>query len=135
MTLVTISNSVIVGASNNPYSKKFVVMGDSQSSGTWTATNFILSSARKLKRGIKDLQDIGWADDIRFREFQLKNTPDQMRYGVIAEEVEKVAPELINENADHKAVLYIDLLVVKMARLEERIKLLEEKLNDTGTGR
>ena len=51
---------------------------------------------------------------------------DELRYGVIAQEVEKIAPELVKTTEyGTKSVAYIDLLIMKIAELEERIKILE----------
>ena len=61
-------------------------------------------------------------------EFNFKDDETKRkRYGVIAEDVEKAFPELVYDEAGRKTVAYIDLLVAKVARLEERIKKLEGK--------
>ena len=50
------------------------------------------------------------------------------RYGVIAQDVEQIAPELVYTDSEGiKSVGYIDLLVAKIAELEERIKTLENE--------
>ena len=94
-------------------------------SGNWYANNFILNSDRRLKRNIKSIDTS--RKNIRFVEFQMNNSNDK-RYGVIAQEVEEVVPELVRTNDDgKKSVAYIDLLIMKIAELEERIKQLENK--------
>lgn len=91
---------------------------------TITAGDFILTSDRRLKDNIKPIDTFN--RNIRFVEYILKNNPKDRRYGVIAQEVEEVAPELVKTNEDGlKSVSYIDLLILKIAELEERIKKLE----------
>jgi hypothetical protein len=51
---------------------------------------------------------------------------DRSRYGVIAQKVELIAPELVIDAEDGtKLVSYIDLLIAKIARLEQRLKTIE----------
>ena len=90
----------------------------------WYANNFILDSDVNLKKNIKPIDTS--KKDFRFVEFQMKAT-DELRYGVIAQEVEQIAPELVKTNQDGiKSVAYIDLLILKIAELEARIKELEK---------
>ena len=51
-------------------------------------------------------------------------------YGVIADEVEKNYPSLIEIGEDgYKSVNYIEALTIKISQLEEKIKSLEEEIN------
>lgn len=92
-------------------------------SNTVTATDFILSSDATLKENIKDytVKHI----NIQYKEYNLIGD-DKQRVGVIAQELEKDHPEFvkITDNGT-KAVSYIDMLVAKVAELEQRIKQLE----------
>ena len=102
------------------------VTGAITSSSTFTATNFILSSDKRLKMNIKDISTN--ILPIKFRKYELKSKPGEIRYGVIAQELEKVAPELVAKDKDGMlSVKYIDLLILKIAELENRIKILEAK--------
>lgn len=92
-----------------------------------TATDFILSSDRRLKENITPLTAPDWTRKINFVRYNFKNT-DRTRYGVIAQDVEKFAPELVStDEKGQKAVSYIDLLIAKIADLENRIKALENE--------
>lgn len=93
-------------------------------SATLTAGNFILSSDRKLKTNISPLnKDIS---DIEFVEFEMLSKLGIKRYGVIAQDIENIAPELVYVDPDgNKTVAYIDLLIIKVANLEKKIKSLE----------
>jgi endosialidase-like protein len=98
------------------------------STGNLIAENFVLNSMRKLKARIKKIFDLSRFDKIPIYQFYFKNDDSKRtRYGVIAEDVEKVAPELVfTDEKGMKTVAYIDYLVAKIARLEERLKKVEE---------
>lgn len=97
---------------------------------TVTAANFVLSSERKLKENINPISDLKKFDSIEFREYVLKSDKEQrLRYGVVVDEIESIAPELIYVSPDgKKTVAYIDLLIAKTARLEEEIMKLKTRL-------
>ena len=91
-----------------------------------TATNFLLSSDIRLKNNIKPLNVE--PVDVNYYEYNLKSDPSQKRYGVIAQELEENHPELVNTNeVGMKSVSYIDLLLKKVAYLEQEVSSL--KLN------
>jgi hypothetical protein len=96
-------------------------------SSTATATNFILSSDKRLKRRISKLKELKKFDQVEWKSFELKSEPGRRRHGVIAQELEKIAPEMVIEQDGNKYVAYIDLLVAKMARMEQRIEMLERR--------
>ncbi|WP_228235969.1 tail fiber domain-containing protein [Allomuricauda sp. M10] len=88
-------------------------------SGQLYATAFYESSDKSLKENIEYLTP-------DFVKFNFKESPDQLRYGVIAQEIEKSYPELVNTNAEGlKSVNYIDLLVLKVAELQKEINQLK----------
>ena len=94
--------------------------GNLTATGTVTATNFILSSDKRLKENFKDLGN-------GYYSFNFKGSKEK-RYGVIAQEVQEYAPELVSEGEDgYLKVAYIDLLIKKIAELEARVKELEKK--------
>jgi len=89
--------------------------------GTTTATNFILSSDKRLKENIEEVCDNRIKAD--WKTFELKTEKGQKRYGVIAQELEKTNPEFVREDTQgFKSVAYIDLLIAKIAELEARLE-------------
>lgn len=91
--------------------------------GTVTASNFNLVSDKRFKENIAPINTE--KKNIEFVEFNMVNS-EEKRYGVIAQQVEEVAPELVRTNEDGmKSVAYIDLLIMKIAELEARLKKLE----------
>ena len=112
------------------YSSAALRIGASNGTGTVTSGNFILSSDRRLKEHIKRLSNLLWVDSIQFNQFNFKSDEQKrLRYGVIAQEVEKVNPELVHTDNDGiKSVSYIDLLIAKVARQDEIIQQLLERI-------
>ena len=92
---------------------------------TVTATNFILSSDKRLKENIKTLEPK--VISTKWRTFNVKDSDEGHRVGVIAQELEVKHPEFVETNEEgFKSVKYIDLLISKIAELEYRIKQLEK---------
>ena len=120
------TSSQFLKADGSVDSTSYLPLAGGTLSGNLTAPNFILSSDRRLKTNIKEIS----TDyiDINYKEFELKSNLGEKRYGVIAQDLQKVAPELVVENEDGLlAVKYIDLLIRKVAELENRIKIMEDK--------
>ena len=95
---------------------------------TINCSNVILNSSDiRLKHMINNLTDAAWTDRINFVDYRFKNdSTSRKHYGVLAQELECIAPELVHENPDGmKSVAYIDLLIAKIARLEQRLKIVE----------
>jgi len=93
--------------------------------GTITAVNFILSSDERLKENIKELEPK--PIEANWKTFNAKNNKESYRTGVIAQELEIKHPEFVETNDEgFKSVKYIDLLIAKIAELEDRIKNLEK---------
>jgi len=92
-----------------------------------TAPDFITSSDKRLKTNIKpiDVKPL----DIDYKEFVFLQDKTQLRYGVIAQEVEEKYPSLVREDHEGmKAVSYTDLLVREVAALKAQNKRLEDRL-------
>jgi hypothetical protein len=122
------TGNVMIGQTSG--SAKLCVTGNINATGTMTASNFILSSDKRLKENISCIKNLHKFDDIKFVQFNLKSEPNVLRFGVIAQEVESIAPELVRMDSEGmKSVAYIDLLIVKIQQLEQRVTELE-KAND-----
>ena len=95
--------------------------------GSITATKMFRSSDIRLKDNICPV-DTSKIDDIKLIEFNWKSD-NKKDYGVIAQDLEVYYPELVNtDDTGMKSVNYESLYAIKIARLEERIKELEDKL-------
>lgn len=90
------------------------------------AANFSLTSDASLKDKIVPIP-IG-SIDVEYKQFVLKKNPDKVRYGVIAQDLQKTNPELVSEGSDGMlSVNYIDLLIKEIASLKARVEELENK--------
>ena len=94
-------------------------------SGVVTGSNFQLSD-RRLKQNIKPIT-FSNVNQIKFYQFDMiADSSHRPRLGVIAQDVEKIMPELVyTDDKGMKAVNYIDLLIAKIAELESRIQQVE----------
>ncbi len=105
-------------------------IGSGSGNGYVTSGNFVNSSDRRLKERIRKMENLKWVDEIEFKNFEFKgDINDRLRYGVIAQEVEKINPELVyTDENNYRAVGYIDLLVAKVARQDEIINELLKRI-------
>jgi hypothetical protein len=75
-------------ASSSGYAGYFY--GRVLSNSTFTGTNFILSSDKRLKANIKILRNTEWTDNLIYQSFYMKDDyTKRLRTGFIAQEVEK----------------------------------------------
>jgi len=94
------------------------------------AEDFTMFSDIRLKNNIQNIDNVDWVDNINLVNFTMKSDiSNRKRYGVIAQQIENIAPELVTTDSDGiKAVSYTDLLIAKVARLEQLINKLENKI-------
>ena len=89
------------------------------------------TSSERYKKNIEDMSDIGWIYNLRPVDFEWKKT-DKKDWGLIAEEVLKVKPELTtnDENGDVETVLYSKLVPILLKAVQElsaKVEALENK--------
>jgi hypothetical protein len=124
------ATALFVSSANNT-----IYMGDHGGGNLWnlnvsgniTADDYIMSSDVRLKQNIKPitLQPL----DIEYKEFEFKNKPNEKRFGVIAQELQKTNPELVHTDKDGMlSVSYIDLLIHEVAYLKNEINELKKKV-------
>lgn len=104
--------------------------GNCTAVGSFTATNHLLSGSDiRLKTNIDVFRPDNWVENIILKEFSFKNDLNRKRYGVIAQELELIAPEMVVTGEDGiKYVSYTDVLVAKISWLENKVKELEQRL-------
>lgn len=119
-TVCTVTGAnAIIGEANLTFDGSNLV-----ASGTMTATNFILSSDRRLKTNIVSYKPE--LLDIDYKKFVLKSDITQQRYGVIADLLQKDYPELIREDKDGMlSVAYFDLLIREIVYLKDEVNKLK----------
>jgi len=110
-----------------------IVNGSGTYSGTWTQ-----ASDKRFKKNIKPLDNVlskvkqidGVRYEFRKNEFSNKNFPDGKQIGVIAQQVEKVFPELVKtDKKGYKSVAYQNMVAVLIESIKEQQKQID-KLNE-----
>lgn len=102
--------------------------------GTIVATNDITAfSDERLKKNVKTIQNaLEKVTELRGVEYE-KNDSDKKHIGVIAQEVEKVIPEVVLNNEEYKSVAYgniVGLLIEAIKDLNKKVESLEEQLKN-----
>jgi hypothetical protein len=95
------------------------------------------SSDRRLKENIQNLSDqndlIKLMDNINFVSFNFKDDENKSKqYGFIAQDIQQYYPELVSgtEEGEYLSLDYNSCLILKIAALERKIKILKEKLKE-----
>ena len=142
------------GAYNTPTEVRRATLlsdtGNTQFPGSVTATSFINGSSKKIKKNIEDIsldeaEKIMQLRPVKF-DFKSVDTDEQHERGFIAEEVEKIYPDLISEERGTegksdfvpKSLNYIGMIpyLVKMIQnQQDEISNLKQEINKLKTER
>jgi len=135
LTLGSASGKVVIRDSNvgigttNPGSYRLYVNGTAYSTGGWQ------SSDLRLKENIKPLTNVlekienisGVGFNWKTNEYPEKGLPEGRQIGIIAQEVEKEFPELVNEdNEGYKTLAYERFVAVLLQAIKEQQKQIEQ---------
>jgi hypothetical protein len=151
------SGNLLVGTTSNPYSGRIVGYGApfvSQATGTsasdrfyfvngngivgyirtsGSSTSYNTSSDQRLKENIADADDAGSKiDSIQVRQYDWKADGSHQDYGMIAQELQTVAPEAVSGDADSEEMMGVDysklvpMLIKEIQSLRNRVAQLEE---------
>lgn len=94
------------------------------SSSISAARGFFDTSDARVKANVKEI-DASDADKVKLVEFD-RTDKEHHGYGVIAQELEKVYPEMVNTDSEgFKSVNYNELAMVKIKYLEDKVARLE----------
>ena len=95
-------------------------------------TSYNTSSDERLKENISDAEDAGSKiDAIRIRQFDWKDGGEHQDYGVIAQELQSVAPEAVSQGYDEEDMWSVDYsklvptLIKEIQTLRNRVAQLE----------
>ena len=99
---------------------------------TAPATNYVSASDARLKENISDAADAGSKiDQIQVRQFDWKGDNSHQAYGLIAQELESIAPNAVSTPAGADEMLGIDpgklvpMLIKEIQSLRSRVSALE----------
>lgn len=94
--------------------------------GYMSTQQYLTISDRRLKKSIKDISSakLQKLDQLKTHEFRWRND-NRLDYGFIAQEIEKIFPELVVTNPDtgYKAVQYVSLVPIML----QQVQLLKEE--------
>ena len=118
------NTNVRVGIGTNAPAEKLDVVGNAIISGDLTAGGVMLASDLRFKKNVRILDDaFAKLKQVRGTSYYWKDASrgEDLQYGVIAQEVERVFPELVatNENG-MKTVNYIGLIPVLIEAIKEQ---------------
>ena len=123
----TTGSLYIVGAMDNggSYSETYTATGCQVQKGAYYATGgFFDTSDARVKTNVVEI-DASNADKVKLVEFD-RTDKEHHGYGVIAQELEKVYPEMVNTDSEgFKSVNYNELAMVKIKYLEDKVARLE----------
>lgn len=127
------------GANPQTYSKNAVYIEDdgilmslqgfgggaiTSTAAIYAANGFFDTSDARVKTNVKEI-DASNADKVKLVEFD-RTDKEHHGYGVIAQELEKVYPEMVNtDDEGFKSVNYNELAMVKIKYLEDKVARLE----------
>lgn len=94
--------------------------------GTVTGSDHILNSDIRVKDKIVPISNE--YVDVEYKQFEMKDNPGRIRYGVVAQEIKGKYPELVHEDEDGMlSVSYIGLLIKEIVYLKEEVRKLNLK--------
>jgi prepilin-type N-terminal cleavage/methylation domain-containing protein len=118
-SILYLQNTGRIGIGNNNPQYKLDVSGDINSSGVVHMSGIALSSDRRFKRNFTPLNQAleqvlllqGVSYDWRTDEFPDRKFSSRRQFGLIAQDVEKVLPEIVGEDTKgYKSVNYVALI-------------------------
>jgi hypothetical protein len=99
---------------------------------TGTTTTYATSSDQRLKENIADADDAGSKiDAIQVRQYDWKADGSHQDYGMVAQELQLVAPEAVSGDADSEEMMGVDysklvpMLIKEIQSLRNRVAQLE----------
>jgi hypothetical protein len=102
------------------------VLSFNPSTGTLSSTIFNSTSDETLKYDVKPIENaLGFIDEMNGVSFKWKKN-DQASLGVIAQDIEKVLPELVGTDGENKTVNYNGIIAVLIQAVKELSKRVEE---------
>lgn len=118
------------------FSNNLTVGGTGNFTGYLTASGGAGTSDIRLKTNIVYNPSISILDSIDFIQYNMKDNLSRLRYGNIAQQVEKYYPDLILTNDKGiKAIMYDDLQNIEIHELHEEVKELRKAITELQNSR
>ena len=98
--------------------------------GTVTAPSFTATSDKNKKENIETISDAtSKIESLRGVSYNLKTDNTKTHYGVVAQELEEVFPDMVHGEEGNKSVAYMEIigvLIETVKDLNKRVKILEQ---------
>jgi hypothetical protein len=136
MTFFWAGGLVGLGTGSNPLTEKLEVCGNIKASGSITGNQTCSSSDRRFKTDItpidSSLSKVSKLQGVFYnwdrKKWPQKNFPEGKQVGLIAQEVEKVIPEVVNTDKEgYKSLSYDKLTAVLIEAVKEQQKRIESQ--------
>ncbi len=122
------ADKVSIGTTNTS-GYMLYVYGSAYTTGSW------LGSDARFKDDIQEIEQPlekvlrmkGVNYHWKTEEYRDRNFPEGRHYGVIAQDIEKVLPEIVMETNGEKAVAYTEIIPVLIEAMKEQQKLIEKQ--------
>jgi hypothetical protein len=102
--------------------------------GTVTAQSFTATSDKNKKENIETISDAtSKIESLRGVSYNLKTDNTKTHYGVVAQELEEVFPDMVHGEEGNKSVAYMEIigvLIETVKDLNKRVKILEQTSNN-----
>ena len=102
--------------------------------GTVTAPSFTATSDKNKKENIETISDAtSKIESLRGVSYNLKTDNTKTHYGVVAQELEEVFPDMVHGEEGNKSVAYMEIigvLIETVKDLNKRVKILEQTSNN-----
>ena len=101
---------------------------------TVTAQSFTATSDKNKKENIETISDAtSKIESLRGVSYNLKTDNTKTHYGVVAQELEEVFPDMVHGEEGNKSVAYMEIigvLIETVKDLNKRVKILEQTSNN-----
>lgn len=123
---ITTNGSLTIGTGAAGSTSKLEVKGPLTATGTVTAQNYNATSDLRLKQNIKDFEYTKSILDLPIKEYEfIADKAHTKHIGCIAQELQKLYPELVHEDADGYLAIEENKLVYLLL---EEVKLLKKEI-------
>jgi hypothetical protein len=130
-TALTINSSQAATFSSSVTASSLSISGAGSFGGYLTASGGAGTSDIRLKTNIVYNPSISILDSIDFIQYNMKDNLSRLRYGNIAQNIERINPDLVLTNDKGiKAIMYDDLQNIEIHELYLRVKKLEKELSE-----
>ncbi len=129
---LTVYGNVGIGT-NNPTSYKLYILGTAYATGYWQSSDLTFKeNVAPIESPLQRLINVnGISFTWKKQGNENRGFPDGKHNGFIAQDIEKIFPEIVREGQDgEKAVAYTELIPILIEAMKEQQKIIEKQQSD-----